>query len=106
MQLLTKEILTKFEKVGSQDNKELKEQEIIVKFFNPTGLGNWYATEYNPETQIFFGWVSIYGDHCDEAGSFSLSELTGIRLPYGLHIERDKHFGEGRLLKEVMYNNN
>ena len=102
MKLLTKEILKKFKTVGNQSNTKLEEQEIIVKFFNPSGAGSWYATEYNPETKIFFGWVSIFGNPDDDAGYFSLKQLEELKLPFNLSIERDKYFGAGRQLKEVM----
>jgi len=98
MKLLTKEILKRFEEVGSQENKP--DPLVICKFFNPTGAGTWYATEYNPETKEFFGYVSIFGDWNDELGYFSLDELESIKGPYGLGIERDLHFSE-RPLSEV-----
>lgn len=91
MKLLTKEILDKFKSVGSQEH--VKDQIVIAKFFNPTGAGTWYATEYNPEEKTFFGYVSLFGDECDEWGYFSLQELEEYRGPFGLGIERDMHCG-------------
>lgn len=41
---------------------------------------------------IFFGYVSIFGDECDEWGSFSLEELESFKGRFGLGIERDKCF--------------
>ena len=70
MKLLTKELLTRFAKTGRQEDK--KDPVVIVKFFNPTGAGTWYATEYNPIEKMFFGYVSIFGDWNDEWGRFSL----------------------------------
>jgi len=97
MQLLTKEIKKSFKKVGSQEKE--KDPVVIVKFFNPTGAGTWFATEYNEEEEIFFGYVSIFGDHCDEWGSFSLKELEDFKGQFGLGIERDMHCGEKRISK-------
>lgn len=97
MKLLTKEILERFKEVGSQENE--KDPLIIVKFFNPTGAGTWYATEYNEKRKEFFGYVSIFGDHCDEWGSFSLEELESFVGAFGLGVERDLHFGEQRMSK-------
>ena len=102
MKLLTKEIIEKFEKVGNQENKKLEDMEIIVKFFNPSGMGTWFATHYYPETKIFSGWVSLFDDHNNEYGNFSLQELEEVKGAFGLGIERDLYFGEGRLLGEVM----
>ena len=92
MQLLTKALEQRFMQVGSQENNP--DPLIIAKFFNPTGAGTWYATEYDPQTRTFFGFVSIFGDHSDEWGYFSLDELEADRGTFGLGIERDLYFRE------------
>jgi len=92
MELMTKELEQRFAQVGSQEN--VKDPIIVAKFFNPTGAGTWYATEYNPQARIFFGYVSIFGDYNDEWGSFSLDELEAYRGKLGLGIERDLYFEE------------
>jgi hypothetical protein len=92
MKLMTKELEQKFSQVGSQEN--IKDPVIIAKFFNPAGPGTWYATEYDPETRTFFGYVSIFGDWNDEWGTFSLDELESFRGKMGLGIERDLYFEE------------
>lgn len=89
MKLLTKQNLADFKKTGSQEGT--KDPLVIVKFFNPTGAGTWYATEYDPIDEIFYGYVSIFGDHCDEWGSFALSQLVEFKGQFGLGIERDMH---------------
>jgi hypothetical protein len=58
MKLLTKEILERFRKIGSQS--EVEDPVVICKFFNPTGAGTWYATEFDEAEGIFFGYVSIF----------------------------------------------
>jgi hypothetical protein len=92
MELLTKALIKRFAKVGSQKN--VKDPIIIAKFFNPCGAGTWYATEYNPDTRTFFGYVSIFGDWNDEWGSFSLDELMDYEGPFGIGIERDLYWQE------------
>lgn len=87
MKLLTKEILARFKKVGSQEHSE--DPIVICKFFNPSGAGTWYATEYNEDEKIFFGYVSIFGDENDEWGYFTLAELEAYKGNFGLGIERD-----------------
>jgi hypothetical protein len=89
---MTKQLLARFKKIGSQESS--KDPIVIAKFFNPAGAGTWYATEYDPIDRIFFGYASIFGDECDEWGSFSLDELESIRGAFGLGIERDLHCGE------------
>ncbi len=93
MKLINKILEERFAQVGSQDGKG-KNAIVIAKYFNPTGAGNWFATEYDPINKIFFGFVSIFGDWNDEWGSFSLDELESFHGRMGLGIERDLHCGE------------
>lgn len=99
MKLLTKELLTRFAKLGRQEDSA--DPIVVAKFFNPTGAGTWYATEYDPKTKTFFGYVSIFGDWNDEWGYFSLGELESYVGRFGLGIERDLHFEE-KPMSEVM----
>ena len=90
---MTKGLEARFKKIGTQE--EVKDPIVVAKFFNPTGIGTWYATEYDPESKIFFGYVSLFGtDHEDEWGSFSLEELQDFTGRLGLGIERDLNCGE------------
>lgn len=93
MQLINKILEERFAQVGSQEDKG-KDAIVIAKYFNPTGAGNWFATEYSPTDRIFFGFVSIFEDWNDEWGSFSLDELESFKGKMGLGIERDLHCGE------------
>lgn len=88
MKLLTKELVSIFAKVGRQD----RDPYIIAKFFNPSWGQTRYATEYDPEEEIFFGYVT--GMDVDERGSFSLAELESYKGPFGIGIERDKYFDQ------------
>lgn len=90
MKLMTNELLKQFEIAGRQEN--VKDPVVIAKFFNPTGAGTWYATEYYPDERLFFGYVSIFGDWNDEWGYFSLDELESYKGKFGLGIERDLYF--------------
>lgn len=58
----------------------------VVKFFNPLGEGVWLATELDEDSDTLFGLADL-GE--PELGSFSLAEMTAVRLPLGLGIERD-----------------
>ena len=123
MKLMTKGLAERFRKIGKQEN--VKDSIVVAKFFNPAGAGTWWATEawyvlqngagvrevnfadYDPKkyegyvviVTNFFGYVSIHGDHCDEWGSFSLSELQEFKGQFGLGIERDLHFGQKPMSK-------
>ena len=98
MNLLTKEIVKRFKKLGSQEN--IKDPIVVCKFFNPVGRGNWFPIEYNEDEGLFFGYVSLFGDYNDELGYFYLDELKDINLPFGMSIERDRFFSE-KPLSEV-----
>lgn len=87
---MIKELEEQFKKVGSQE--DVRDPIVVCKFFNPTGIGTWFATEYNPKDKIFFGYVSFFGDHNDEFGYFSLQELEEYCGPFGLGVERDLFF--------------
>lgn len=63
----------------------------VVKFFNPCGAATWLATELDRDGDTLFGLADL-GFGCPELGSFSLSELASVRLPFGLGIERDLSF--------------
>ena len=94
MKLLTKALLDDFAKTGQQS--EDSDPFIIAKFFNPSGGQTWYASEFIPSDGTFFGYVSLFGDHNDEWGYFSLAELESVRGALGLGIERDRHFTKKR----------
>jgi hypothetical protein len=87
MKLMTKALQERFAQVGCQES--VKDPIVIAKFFYPAGAGTWYATEYNPKSRLFFGYVSIFGDWNDEWGYFSLNELESFTGRFGLGIERD-----------------
>ena len=100
MKLLTKELRKKLPKLYTNENKEIGDVEIIVKFFNPAGGQTWYCTEFDGD-DLFFGYVNLGDPECAELGYFSLKELQSLQLPFGLSIERDMYY-EGHTLKEVM----
>lgn len=90
MQLMTKEIEKKLNKVGlyGQDSKG-DQAEVIVKYFNPVGNGIWLVT--GGEKLANGDWL-LYGCHNIyewEWGEVLLSELQNVRLPFGLKIEKD-----------------
>lgn len=62
----------------------------VVRFFNPVGHATWLVTEIDGDDALFG--LADLGFGCPELGSFSLSELEALRLPFGMRIERDLHF--------------
>jgi len=63
----------------------------LVKLFNPMGAATWLATELDEDCDTLFGLADL-GFGCPELGSFSLSEIASVLLPFGLRIERDIAF--------------
>jgi hypothetical protein len=63
----------------------------VIKLFNPLGAATWLATELYDDDDTLFG-IADLGFGCPELGTFSLSEIAGVRLPFGLGIERDTAF--------------
>jgi len=61
----------------------------VVKYFTPDADWTWFATEYDPESRMFFGLVDGFER---ELGYFSLDELEQLRGPLGLPIERDLYW--------------
>jgi hypothetical protein len=92
MKLMTKALQKRFAQVGRQES--VKVPIVVAKFFYPAGSGTWYATEYDPESRLFFGYVSIFGDWNDEWGYFSLTELESFTGRFGVGIERDLYWQE------------
>ena len=100
MKLMTTELQERFKEIG--DQSEVENPIIVAKFFNPCGSQTWYATEYNLNTNICYGYVT--GMFEDEWGTFSIDELKELKLPFGMSIERDIHFEEIGF-KELMQKN-
>ncbi|MFB0872662.1 MULTISPECIES: DUF2958 domain-containing protein [unclassified Sphingobium] len=66
----------------------------LVKFFNPLGAQTWLATELAEDDDVLWGLADL-GFGCPEIGPWSLSELSAIRLPFGMGIEIDQNFSSG-----------
>jgi hypothetical protein len=82
--------LSKLPASYSTEHVPLKEKVIHMHFF--IGGCDWYATEYDPESQTFFGFAILNGDYeMAEWGYFSLEELASIRVKW-LEVDRDLHF--------------
>lgn len=67
----------------------------VVKFFNPLGIATWLVTQMEPDGDTLFGLADL---GFPEYGSFSISEIEALRLPFGLGIERDLLFRTDRTL--------
>lgn len=87
MKLLTKEILKSLPRLYSTENNP--DPIVRVKFFTPDANWSWWAWEYDPKEEIFFGLVEGFER---EIGYFSLADLQAVRGRLGLPVERDRYF--------------
>jgi hypothetical protein len=72
----------------------------VVKLFTPDAQATWLLTELDPEDgDTAFG-LCDPGLGMPELGSVRLSELSTIRGPLGLPVERDLYFMPRRTLSE------
>mgnify|MGYP003147872166 CR=1 FL=1 len=81
MKLLTKKITERMIANYDHADKNLDEQLDLyaeVKLFNPVGIGTWWLSELDPETNVAFGIAEI---HEKEYGYVSLDELKNLKLP-------------------------
>lgn len=78
-------------RAADRDGTTAPDAQPVAKFFNPLGAATWLATELDADGDTLFGLADL-GFGCPELGSFSLSEITQVRLPFGLRIERDEGF--------------
>ncbi len=67
----------------------VKEKTIHMHFF--VGGCDWYAAEYDPESQLFFGFAILNDLEMAEWGYFSLQELCDLRVKF-LEVDRDLHW--------------
>lgn len=91
MKILTQEIENAFKKQGKTGRKSAKDIFIVLKLFNPAGGQTWYLYE-KEDDDIYWAFVNLGDYEMSECGTVSMSELMSLRLPFGLHVERDKFF--------------
>jgi len=99
MKLFTKEIekrLIKNHEANYGKDKTIKHK-VVVKLFNPTGIGTWYLTEYDPRNRIAYGLSCLQEK---ELGDVSMDEIQNFKGRFGLGIERDKYFDSNKLTLE------
>jgi hypothetical protein len=78
-------------RAAARDGKPEPDPAPVVKLINPIGAAIWLATELFDDDDTLFGLADL-GFGCPELGTFSLSEIASVRLPFGLGIERDIGF--------------
>ena len=91
------EELLKISEFYSTEAVSLKEKMIYLHF--SIGECDWFAAEYDPENQTFFGFAILNNDYeMAEWGYFSLQELCELRIK-SLEVDRDLHFDSCRAIE-------
>ena len=70
----------------------------VVKLFTPDGAATWLITECDPDDPNRLFGLCDAGLGFPEMGYVSLEELTALRGPLGLPVERDEHFTSEKAL--------
>jgi len=70
---------------------DLSKQEVVVKIFNPTGAGNWFILNSDPQDPDYL-WAIVDLGYGAEVGSVSRNDLETYRGRFGLGFERDLGF--------------
>lgn len=92
--LMTKEVETLLGKYGiySQEKKPFAEKKVLVKFFNPYGVGTWIITEGEKQENgdwLLHGFCELGNGY--EEGDVMYSEIRDYRNRLGLGLERDQY---------------
>ena len=80
---------SKHKESWNDEHPQNVDSKVVVKLFNPNGVGTWYLTELNPNTNIAYGLSCLQEK---ELGYVDLNELTCFKGSLGLSIERDAWF--------------
>ena len=86
----TQQELSKMPTLYATEDTPLKEKVIHYHFF--IGGCDWYAAEYDPKDELFFGFAILNNDLQNaEWGYISLKELSELKVSF-LEVDRDLHF--------------
>jgi hypothetical protein len=102
--IITKEIEAAFKKQGDTSQMSAKDIKIVLKLFNPTGVGEWYIyDEIVDDNGLYMAFVNLGDPEMAECGYVSMQELMEFRGRFNLPLERDKFFKPlSMTLQEVM----
>ncbi len=96
MKLFTKEIWQRLIRNG--ETGAGTDTAPVVKLFTPDANATWLLTELEPrDTSRAFGLCDL-GLGFPELGYVDLGEITRLRGPAGLPVERDRHFAPDKTL--------
>ena len=101
--LIPVEIERAFKQQGTATGKGMSEIKIICKLYNPLGSACWYLYEHFEEDRYLC--FENKGDALfAHFKMVSLNDLSNLKLPFGLRIDRDRHFPVGEITLLEVYN--
>ncbi|KAB2673095.1 DUF2958 domain-containing protein [Ochrobactrum sp. LMG 5442] len=89
--LLTRELRTALRRNADVSKRAETDHKPVVKFFTPDAQATWLFSELAADDDTLFG-LSDLGHGSPELGYASLSEISALRGPLRLLVERDRHF--------------
>ncbi len=101
--LIPEEIEQAFKLQGTATGKGMSDIKIVCKLYNPLGTACWYLYEYW-EDDLFLAFENKGDALFAHLKMVSLNDLSNLKLPFGLRIERDKHFPIGTITLLEVYN--
>ena len=94
MQLITKSIQKKLEANFKKTCETGETGKVVLKLIGGSNM-TWLITDIDTDNDTMSGLCDI-GMDCCEYGTVSLRELMSLRFPpFGLGVERDRHFKGG-----------
>ena len=101
--LIPVEIEQAFKLQGTATGKGMSDMKIICKLYNPLDSACWYLYEHFGEDRYLC--FENKGDALfAHLKMVSLKDLSNLKLPFGLRIERDRHFPIGTVSLLDVYN--
>ena len=86
------------EHAGTEKEKSFS---AVVKLFNSVGVGTWWISELDPNTNVAFGYANLNDPMNAELGYVDIAELERIKGWGGLGVERDKFFSPVPMQKVI-----
>jgi len=97
--LLTRELRTHLRRNADLSERSEMDHKPVVKFFTPDAQATWLFSELAADEDTLFGLCDL-GQGTPELGYASLSEISALRGPLRLLVERDRHFRADKPLSQ------
>ena len=97
--LLTRELRTHRRRNADVSERSEVDHKPVVKFFTPDAQATWLFTELAADEDTLFGLCDL-GHGSPELGYASLAEISALRGPLRLLVERDRHFRADKPLSQ------